>query len=171
MEETRNHAEHTRFEWETERRAHERMVQAEREHMDSVRNGWDAECQEHDRMMNEERRREAVEREEWERERRGWERMREDEKKKREEERKREEEEKQKEEEEERKRSALYWDEVVGGDHCLEYGAREYTGKLANIPQGYDRMKGCRETAVVIHGVTLKTPDGCQDLVSLWVLF
>ena len=60
----------------------------------------------------------------------------------------------------------IHWDPVVGNPHCSEYGTREYTAQLRGVPFLYNGMRACKETPVVIHNVTLKTPDYCEDLVS-----
>lgn len=68
-------------------------------------------------------------------------------------------------EEEDRQRAGLRWETLVPDERCMKYGTREYTARLSNIPQGYNKMQGCRETEAEIHGNLIK-PDYCEDQVS-----
>lgn len=118
---------------------------AQMEHSKMV---WEEERQQHHRELEKERKRV----EDW---------RREDDERYR-----REREEKKKQEEEERQRLGLYWDRIEESPFCASYGTREYTAHLSNLPDGYDGLEGCRQTAVEIHGVTLERPVRCEDRVS-----
>jgi len=71
--------------------------------------------------------------------------------------------ERHKQEEDELRRLGLSWSGVKGQRQCLSYGAREYTAQLENIPAGYNRIKACMTTPVVIHGTTLEKPSRCEE--------
>jgi hypothetical protein len=63
---------------------------------------------------------------------------------------------------EEHRRLGLSWSGLKGQDRCLSYGTREYRAHLENIPAGYNWIKACMNTPVVIHGVTLERPGRCE---------
>ncbi|TDL29226.1 hypothetical protein BD410DRAFT_9741 [Rickenella mellea] len=56
----------------------------------------------------------------------------------------------------------MHWDEPRPS-RCVEYGIREYTAHLLDIPSTYDRRKGCEYTPVTINGFSLETPTYCDD--------
>ena len=140
------------------------------DHAESMRSKWTVEVGEHDKERKRwdvERKEREEEREharrEWNEERKRWDlerREREAEERQRQREK-----EERKREEEQRKRANLYWEDLKAMTKCVRYGTREYTAKLANIPQGYDPLKGCLETEGDIHGVKM-LPDHCENKVG-----
>lgn len=134
--------------WEKQRAEAEEAWNVMRTNRDTERWKWEEERRERAKVRDEERRAEM----EMEQERQRWER----------EDRQREE--RRRQEEEERERAGLYWQDLVRPDRCLRYGTREYTAKLANLPAGYNAMKGCLETEAEINGVKM-APHHCEKVV------
>lgn len=66
-------------------------------------------------------------------------------------------------EEDEHRRLGLSWSGLSGQERCLSYDTREYTARLQNIPAGYNQIKACLNTPIVIHGVTFEKPSRCED--------
>lgn len=56
----------------------------------------------------------------------------------------------------------LYWDDLKGDAHCLAYGIRRYTAHLRNVPFLANRTRACKETAIQINGLDLRSPDECE---------
>ena len=56
----------------------------------------------------------------------------------------------------------LYWDDLKGDAHCLAYGIRRYTAHLRNVPFFANRTRACKETAIRINGLDLRSPDKCE---------
>ncbi|TDL29225.1 hypothetical protein BD410DRAFT_779557 [Rickenella mellea] len=104
-----------------------------------------------------EREREAhnKEHEQWERDR--FERNREIEQR-----RKEEEERKKATEKSNYRNSGMHWGEPRPLRR-VEYGIREYTTRLLDVPFAYDRRKGCEYIPVTINGFTFETPTYCDD--------
>lgn len=161
-----NHTEVVRAEWLVERQEHDRQ----RSLMVGERLSWQVEREEQGRKLSELRRRIEQERLDWDAEKRDRERNREEYEREMERKRQREDAERRKREEEDRSRAGLRWETLVPEERCLRYGTREYTARLSNIPQGYDKMKGCRETEAEIHGNSVK-PDYCEDQVSCPIVY
>jgi len=123
-----------------------------------IRKEWNIEWRQHEQQKQQH----LSERDEWRREqmsheevRREWQREVE--------EHNRQQEEKREQEDDERRRLGLSWNGLKGQERCLSYSTREYTAQLENIPTGYDRIKACMSTPVVIHGVTFERPNRCED--------
>ncbi|KAJ7608736.1 hypothetical protein FB45DRAFT_945810 [Roridomyces roridus] len=72
-------------------------------------------------------------------------------------------EEKKRKEAEDRVRARFAWEGLEANEHCLRYGARQYTARLSNVPRGYDPLKACTETSIEIHGVRIASPHQCED--------
>jgi hypothetical protein len=73
--------------------------------------------------------------------------------------------ERRKEKEQERLRASFYWEDLRAEQRCLRYGARRYSARVANVPREYDPVQACKETAVEIHGVEIRSPTQCEDKV------
>jgi len=56
----------------------------------------------------------------------------------------------------------LYWDDLKGDAHCLVYGIRRYTARLRNVSFWVNRTQACKETAIQINGLDLRSPDQCE---------
>ncbi|EIW74518.1 hypothetical protein CONPUDRAFT_140369 [Coniophora puteana RWD-64-598 SS2] len=145
--------EEIRKEWHLEVIEHERK-EHERE---EVRKEWQCEAVEHERFERERQQREAREHEEarqkWEREVI---------------EHECEERERRKREWEERQKMGFFWMDIEA-THCVRYGTRKYTARLANVPDGFEpRVEACEETELSING-KVKGPTRCEDRVGLGV--
>ncbi|KAJ6622242.1 hypothetical protein B0H10DRAFT_2014877 [Mycena sp. CBHHK59/15] len=130
---------------------------------DKIRCAWSKEVAEHEtiRIGWESERTELIAmREQLMREREEWARSREDEK--REEERRGREEQRRR-DEEERTRAGFYWEGLRGEPRCFRHGTRQYSARVANVPQQYDAVKACTETTVEIHGLKMPSPNQCED--------
>jgi len=161
--------ERIRKEWNIEWRQHEQQKlqhlserdgwRREKMTHEEMRKEWQREVGEHNRQKEEKRKQEEGE---WRREQMSYEKVRR-EWQREVEEHNRQKEEKRKQEEDERRRLGLSWSGLMGQERCLSYSTREYTAQLENIPTGYDRIKACMSTPVVIHGVTFERPNRCED--------
>jgi hypothetical protein len=61
----------------------------------------------------------------------------------------------------------LRWDQPTTEWLCLEYGTRTYSARLmGKITPGFDRLKACDLTPVIIHNVTIPHPNWCDDRAS-----
>ena len=49
-------------------------------------------------------------------------------------------------EDERRKKAGLRWQNPQPDEHCLRFGTCQYTAKLGDLPEGYNRMKAYQET-------------------------
>jgi hypothetical protein len=73
-------------------------------------------------------------------------------------------------EEEERLRLNMFWTDTKS-HMCTTYGTREYTARLVNIPEDYNRrVEACMATPIQIHGIEYKA-KWCEDHVGLPILF
>jgi len=127
--------------------------QAERDHMTNERYLYEKEVA----MREEERRSWASETEQWERERGNRDLQR-----------------KQWEHEELRHHgrcpvvpAGAYWDEPTPAPNCHAYGKREYSARLRNIPRGWGWVDACNATPLMMHGISIRSPDSCEDL-GVW---
>jgi len=79
-----------------------------------------------------------------------------------------EERERRKREREERQKMKFFWMDIEA-THCVRYGTRKYTARLANVPDGFEhRVEACEETELSING-KVKGPTRCEDRVGLGV--
>ncbi|KAJ6609566.1 hypothetical protein B0H10DRAFT_2193846 [Mycena sp. CBHHK59/15] len=142
-----------RREWDQEIRGHVQIQRAWSKEVadhEAIRVEWERERTELIAM----REQLVCEREEWARSR---------EEERREDERRAREEEQRRWDEEERTRAGFYWDGLKGEPRCLRHGTRKYSARVANVPQQYNAVKACTETAVEIHGLKMPTPNQCED--------
>ena len=132
-----------RRKWEAEERAHQAMRDAwnsEHQAMVMDRGTWQKERADHIR----EREAIAVEREHWRRERADHENRERQEK--------------------EEKRALIVWQDLKTSSSCLQYGTREYSATLANVPLGMDPLKECWKKSIDIHGRQI-FPSRCDTEV------
>jgi hypothetical protein len=124
---------------------------------DRIRKEWSLELDQHER----EKRRQESERDRWtndeavrEQTRREWqhETERHD----------RQMEERRKQEEDDRQRLGISWSDLASRDQCLTHGSKEYTAQLLNVPAGYNLLKACMGTSVVIRDVVFERPVRCH---------
>ncbi|OJA13866.1 hypothetical protein AZE42_08212 [Rhizopogon vesiculosus] len=147
---------HLREQWMRETEEHERSlretIRRETQEKGARRAQWATEIKDHERNLNE-----AIRRENQEKEARRAQWATEEV-----EQHNRDIEERQRREKEEHQRLNIHWTDPESHT-CTTYGTREYTGRLANIPEDYDRrVEACMAIPIQIHGVGYKA-NWCED--------
>jgi hypothetical protein len=64
--------------------------------------------------------------------------------------------------EEERAGMHLFWDDPTPAPKCSAYGKRAYTARLWNIASGYDWIRACTRTPIILPGSIHALPDWCD---------
>jgi hypothetical protein len=164
-----NHREKETQQWDAER--HERKDQMEKENEE-----WTATRRQRQEQNEREDQQRALdhqrENERWEENRRHRQAQRQQETEEWEQERQRRAEEEERDEAskrdaEKRAEMHLWWDSPQYAPHCAAWGTREYTAKLHNVADGYDPIRACEHTPVVVHENVVNKPDWCESRVRI----
>jgi hypothetical protein len=60
--------------------------------------------------------------------------------------------------------AGAHWDVPTSSPQCHSYGKREYSARLWDIPYGWSWVDACNATPINIHGISIRSPDFCEDL-------